>query len=176
MPTVIAPPAGNEFAEFHRGYIAAVQGEADGIAVLARQVDAIENLRRLTPAQAMFRYAEGKWTVKEVIGHLSDAERVVSYRLLCIARGDQTPLPRFDENAYVAASSADNRALADLVDELATVRAATLALVRAVPHSALANRGTVNEWSLTARGLVFIIAGHFAHHMNVLRDRYAVAV
>ena len=176
MPNVIAPPAGNEFAEFHRGYIAAVQGEEDGIAVLARQVHAIENLRRLTPAQAMFRYAEGKWTVKEVIGHLSDAERVVSYRLLCIARGDQTPLPRFDENAYGAASNADNRALGDLVDELAAVRAATLALVRAVPQSALANRGTVNEWSLTARGLVFIIAGHFAHHLNVLRDRYGIAV
>lgn len=176
MVHTIGRPASDEYAEFHKGYIAAVEGETDGIAVLERQVRSIEKLRELTPAQARHRYAEGKWTVKEMIGHLADAERVVSYRLLRIARGDQTPLPRFDEKAFVAGSNADARELGDLVDELATVRKATLALVRSLDDSTLTNRGTVNEWSLTARGLVFILAGHVAHHLNVLRDRYGVHV
>ena len=80
--------------------------------MLERQQPLIDRLASLTPEQAAFRYAEGKWSVKEVIGHLTDAERVVSYRLLRIARGDQTPLPGFDENAFVAASNADRRELA----------------------------------------------------------------
>ena len=176
MSLKIAPPDSNEYAEFHRGYIAAVERETDGIALLDRQKGAIENLRRLTPAQSNHRYAEGKWSVKEMIGHLADAERVVSYRLLRIARGDGTPLPGFDEKAFVSGSHADARDLSDLVDELATVRNATLTLVRSLDDATLANRGTVNEWSLTARGLVFIIAGHFAHHVNILKDRYGVNV
>lgn len=176
MSSKIGSPASNEYAEFHKGYIAAVDGEADGIAVLERQVRAIDNLRQLSPAQASYRYADGKWSVQDMIGHLADAERVVSYRLLRIARGDETPLAGFDEKAFAVAAHADRRTLSDLVGELAAVRAATLALVHSLDESTLANRGTVNEWSLTARGLVFIIAGHFAHHVNVLRERYGVTV
>jgi hypothetical protein len=176
MATQIAPPRSDEYAEFHSGYIAAVGGETDGLAVLERQVRTIENMGQLTQAQANHRYAAGKWSVKEMIGHLTDAERVVSYRLLRTARGDRTPLAGFDEKDYVAGSGADRRSLNDLVGELGIVRAATLALVRSLDDSTLGNRGTVNNWSLTARGLVFIIAGHFAHHMNVLRDRYDVQI
>lgn len=175
-PIAITPPAPDEYAEFHRGYIACVANEPDGIAVLERQRVAIERLGRLTPQQSAHRYAEGKWSVKEMIGHLADAERVLSYRLLRIARGDATPLPGFDEKAYVAASNADNRELAHLAGELAAVRASTLALVRSIEPEMLPRRGTVNNWSLSARALVFIIAGHFAHHMNVLREKYGVVV
>ena len=176
MAAQIAPPDTTEYAEFHKGYITAVEGEPDGVAVLERQMRTIENLRHLTPAQSRHRYANGKWSVKEMIGHLADAERVVAYRLLRIARGDQTPLAGFDEKAFVEASDADARDLADLVSELAAVRTATLALVRSLDEPALANRGMVNNWSLTARGLVFIVAGHFAHHVNVLKERYGVIV
>lgn len=174
MAPKIAPPGSDEYADFHRGYIAAVADEPDGVEALERQLPAIDNLRRLSAEQARYRYAEGKWSVKELIGHLADAERVLSYRLLRIARGDQTPLPGFDEKAFAAGSNADARQLDALVGELAVVRASTLALVRSLDEPALTLRGTVNNWSLTARGLVFIIAGHFAHHVTVLRERYGV--
>ena len=176
MPAIIAPPASDEYAEFHKGYIAAVAGETDGLAVLERQRTLIDRFRQLTPAQAAHRYAEGKWSVKEVIGHLADGERVVSYRLLRIARGDTTPLAGFDENQFVAGSNADRRELGDLVDELAIVRDATIVLVRSLDGDAFAKRGIVNNWPLSARGLVFIIAGHFAHHMKLLRERYDINV
>jgi hypothetical protein len=176
MLLTVNPPDTDEYADFHQGYIAAVSDESDGLAVLERQRAVIERLRALTPAQAAHRYADGKWSIKEVIGHLADGERVVSYRLLRIARGDQTPLAGYDENLFVAASHADRRDLADLVDELAVVRRSTLALVRSLDEPALDARGTVNAWSLTARGIIFIIAGHFQHHMNILRERYGVSV
>ena len=174
MSIVIHPPAADEYAEFHKGYIAAVANETDGLAVLEQQRAIIDKLRQLTPEQSAFRYADGKWSVKEVIGHLTDGERVVSYRLLRIARGDQTPLPGFDEGLFVANSTATARDLQDLVGELSVVRDATIALVRSLDDHALSQRGTVNDWSLSARGLVFIIAGHFAHHANLFRDRYRI--
>jgi hypothetical protein len=176
MPPTISPPRADEYAEFHKGYISAVAHEADAIGVLERQRQTIERLRDLATRQATHRYADGKWTVKTVIGHLSDTERVLSYRLLRIARGDVTPLPGFDENTVAANSNADYREVADLAAELALVRASTLALVRSLDEPALARRGTVNNWTLSARGLAFIIAGHFAHHVNILRDRYGVSI
>jgi hypothetical protein len=169
-------PQNNEYAEFHNGYIAATGDEADGLALLDRQQSTIENMRRLTPQQAARRYEEGKWSVKELIGHVVDSERVLAYRLLRLARGDSTPLPGFDEKVIAAGSNADRRELADLVNELAAVRVSTLALVRSLDEASLLRRGTVNEWSLTARGLVFITAGHFQHHINVLRDRYRIEI
>ena len=176
MPLTIARPAADEYAEFHKGYIAAVAHEADGLAVLTRQAQSIDKFRALTAEETARRYAAGKWNVKEMIGHLADGERVVSYRLLRIARGDETPLPGFDENTYVASANSDARELNDLVDELAAVRTATIALVKSLDATALARRGVVNNWTLSARGLVFIISGHFQHHVNLLRDRYGITV
>src|SRR5262245_17225287 len=176
MPRPIGPPADDEYADFHKGYISNVAHEPDGVAVLERQQSSIVRLAALSPRQASYRYAEGKWSVKEVVGHLSDSERVVSYRLMRIARGDKTPLPGFDEVTIAAGSNADRRPLADLVEELAAIRKSTLTLVKSLDDAGLAQRGTVNNWSLTAHGIVFIIAGHFAHHVNVLRERYGVTV
>lgn len=174
MPSTIAPPATDEYAEFHQGYLAAVAGEPDAVATLARQAARIAAFARLPPAVAGHRYADGKWSVREVVGHLADTERVMAYRLMCVARGDTTPLPGFDEVVVAAGSNADARPIAELAAELAAVRDATMWLVRSLDESALARRGRVNNWSLTARGLAYIIAGHFAHHVNVLRDRYAL--
>ena len=109
MAIKVTPPAADEYAEFHKGYMAAIANETDGLATLERQQAAIDRLARLTPEQAAFRYADGKWSVKEVTGHLTDGERVLSYRLLRIARGDQTPLPGYDENAFAEHSNADRR-------------------------------------------------------------------
>jgi len=176
MPLPIGPPARDEYADFHQGYIATVAHEPDGIAVLERQQSSIVRFAALSPQQASHRYEAGKWSVKEVVGHLCDSERVVSYRLMRIARGDKTPLPGFDETAIAAGSNAARRPLADLVEELAAVRKSTIALVKSLDETGLAQRGTVNNWSLTAHGIVFIIAGHFAHHVNLLRDRYGISV
>src|SRR5688500_8949037 len=147
MPLTIAPPGADEYAEFHRGYIAAVEHEADGLGVLTRQAKAIAKFRGLTAEETARRYAAGKWNVKELIGHLADGERIVSYRLLRIARGDATPLPGFDENTYVTAANSDARDLNDLVDELAAVRTATITLVESLDETALACRGIVNNWT-----------------------------
>jgi hypothetical protein len=176
MPPTISPPGADEYAEFHKGYMAAVAGERDAVAVLDRQQHVIEAMRSLTAEQAGHRYAAGKWTVREVIGHLADSERITSYRLLRIARGDQTPLPGFDEQTYAAVSNADRRELDDLVNELTAVRKATLLLVRSLDEAALTRRGTVNAWSLTPRAIAFITAGHFQHHRNVLHDRYGLSL
>lgn len=176
MALTIPVPAADEYSEFHKGYMAAVAHEPDAIVVLVRQRDAIERLRGLSPAQAGHRYAEGKWTVREIIGHLSDVERVFTYRLLSIARGESGVLPGFDQDAYAARSNADARPLNDLVDELAAVRTATLALVRSLDEAVLANRGTVSQWTLSVRALAYIIAGHFAHHVRVLREQYGITV
>jgi hypothetical protein len=173
---MIPPPTRDEYADFHAGYIAAVSGEPDAIALLERQKQAIQAFRRLTPSQAAHRYAPGKWSVRDIIGHLSDAERVVSYRLLCVARGEKGTLPGFDEQSYAAHSNADRRQLGDLVGELTLLRDGTLALVRSLDDSVLTNRGSVNNWTLSVRALAFIIAGHFQHHVNVLRERYGVTV
>jgi hypothetical protein len=176
MAFTIAFPDTDEYADFHRGYIAAVTGEPDALPVLERQRAVIDTLGQLSLDQAGHRYAEGKWSVREIIGHLTDAERILSYRLLCIARGDQTPLPGFDEEAYGAQSNADRRTLGDLVEELAVVRSSTLALVRSLDESFLTRRGTVRDWTLSVRALAFVIAGHFEHHVRILRDRYGVGL
>ncbi|HUE85493.1 MAG TPA: DinB family protein [Vicinamibacterales bacterium] len=176
MALVIGFPDATEYAEFQRGYIAAVIGEPDALPVLERQRRVIDALGRLTPEQAAHRYADGKWSVREIVGHLSDTERILAYRLLCIARGDKTPLPGFDEEAYGAETNADRRTLGDLVEELAIVRLSTLALVRSLDDSFLTRRGTVRDWTLSVRALAFVIAGHFEHHVNVLRDRYGIVL
>jgi hypothetical protein len=109
-----------------------------------------------------------------VIGHIADTERIMAYRLLRIARGDRTPLPAFDENEYAKTSNAHRRDIADLAKDVATVRESSLALVRSLEDGMLDNRGIVKAGEVTCRAQVFILAGHFAHHFNILRDRYKV--
>jgi hypothetical protein len=116
--------------------------------------------------------AEGKWTIKEVIGHLLDTERVFAYRLLRISRGDATELPGFDENSYVPEGHFNRRGIAGLVSEFRLQRASTLALVNGIPPSAWTRHGTANGFRTSARALVYVILGHTAHHFEILRRRY----
>jgi hypothetical protein len=120
----------------------------------------------------MFRYAEGKWTVKEVIGHLLDTERVFAYRLFRISRGDVTPMPGFDEKSYVSAGEFNLRRVAELVSEFTVQRASTLALVNGVPSTAWLRIGSANGFRTSARALVYIILGHTEHHFDLLKERY----
>jgi hypothetical protein len=131
-------------------------------------------LAPLTQERALYRYAPGKWTVKEVVGHLTDVERIMSYRALRIARGDATPLPAFDENTYVPAGGFDRRPLAHLLGELRTVRAASLDLFRSFDAAAWVRRGTVSEHPMSVRALACIIPGHERHTVEVLRTRYGL--
>jgi uncharacterized damage-inducible protein DinB len=174
MPTHIARPSDDQVPDFHRGYFAAIAHERDAVPVLDAQLTLMRALATLPDGVADHRYAPGKWSVREVVGHLADGERVVAYRLLCLARGEAGPLPRFDEQAYAAQSNAGRRSMASLAEELALVRQATLALVRSLDEADLDRRGRVGDWTLTPRVLAFVIAGHVQHHVNVLRERYGV--
>lgn len=172
--SVIAKPAADEYLPYYGTYIGRVP-ESDLAQVLQQQIEATRAILANVPgSREGYRYADGKWSIREVVGHLSDVERVMSYRMLRIARGDVTPLPGFDENVYVPASGADQRTLAGLVAEYAAVRSSTLALVQGLPAGAWANRGVSNGHTMSARALGYIIAGHERHHMETLRVRYGV--
>lgn len=167
-------PEPDEIPSHYVGYIKRVP-EVDPVMVCAAQIEETAALLRgVSEPDAMYRYGRGKWSIKEVVGHLSDVERIMAYRALRIARGDTTPLPSFDENAYVPIAKFDNRSLADLVGELRTVRAATLALLRTFDAEAWLRRGTASGKPVSARALAYVIPGHERHHVEILRTRYGV--
>ena len=142
---------------------------------LVQQRERVEALLgTVTDAEAGARYAPEKWSVREVVGHISDSERIFSYRLLRVARGDQTPLPGFDENDYVRAAGFEARGWSDVTAEWVAVRAATVALVAGTPSPAWERRGVCNESPTSARALLYILLGHVEHHCAVLRERYGV--
>jgi hypothetical protein len=170
----IARPQPDEIPDFFKGYVGHIATELDGLTALEKQKPDVMALARIGSLQSEHRYAEGKWSVKEVIGHMADTERILAYRLLRIARGDKTPLPAFDENEYARTSNAHQRDIADLAKEVATVREASLALVRSLDDRVLDNRGIVRAGEVTCRAQVFILAGHFEHHLKALRERYRV--
>ena len=174
-PLTIPRPAPDEAAPFYHRYIARVPGENIG-EELGNQLTEVERLlSTVDDRAALARYAPGKWSVKEVLGHLTDAERIFSYRLLRIARGDATPLPGFDENTYVPAGRFDERPLRALLAGFRAVRLSSLALVEGVPSTAWSERGAASGEVITARALAYILVGHVTHHLGVLRDRYGLA-
>ncbi|MCF8277790.1 MAG: DinB family protein [Flavobacteriales bacterium] len=126
----------------------------------------------LTEEQGNYRYAEGKWSIKELLLHIIDTERIFSYRALAIARGETTPLPGYDENQYATHSAADSRSMEELVDEFFSVRNATMLLFNSFTDEALNRVGKANGNPLTAAAAGFIIIGHEIHHMNVVKERY----
>jgi len=171
---MIPRPAPSEYAPHYAGYVNRVS-EGEVLDHLARQIEETRALLRdLPPSRAVHRYATGKWSVAEVVGHIADAERIFAYRALRIARGDATPLAPFDENAYTPAGSFDRRTLTDLVDELTAVRQATLALFRGMPGEAFERTGIASGRTVSVRALAFIIAGHELHHVAILRERYGI--
>jgi DinB family protein len=171
MPT--GRPLPGEYGEHAADDIARVAGDDALDALLAQQREVETLFGSLDDAAvAGNRYAPGKWTVKEVLGHLIDDERIFAYRLLCVARGDMRPLESFDENAYMAGSNFEQRSLANLLDEYRLVRASTIALLRALSADAWLRRGTVAGYGASVRGLAWHIAGHELHHLEILRARY----
>ena len=168
-------PQTAEFNPFYGGYIDKVAA-AGPLVHLNDQLASFERLRRLSDEQAANRYAPGKWSVKELLGHVSDTERLFSYRLLHIARGDRAALAGMDEKAWSAVAPHHHRRITDLGDEMVAVRGATLALIGSLDAAALERTGTANNYPISARALVWILPGHAQHHLDILRERYGVSI
>jgi hypothetical protein len=172
MSIPATPPDRTEAADYYFTYINQVPN-GNIVATLDAQVeDTLGLLRGVSDDQSLHRYAEGKWSIREVVSHVNDTERAFAFRALWFARGFDTPLPSFDQNIAVAGAHADDRAWTSHVDEFRTVRAATLALFRNLPPHAWSARGIASGNPFTVRALAWITAGHVTHHMKVLRERY----
>ncbi len=169
---MIARPAADEYSPYYDTYISKVP-EGNVVDHLRAQLhESARLLEQLTEAQAAYRYAPEKWSLRAVVGHMIDSERIFAYRILCIARGENASLPGFDENSYAKMSNVDSRPMRAVTTEFAHVRAATIALVEGLDDKAIGRRGMANGNPITPRALAFIIAGHERHHMGVIRDRY----
>lgn len=170
----IGQPAPTEYSPFYAGYIGQAL-DPDLLGALDRQMEEIRAWAASVPAdKERYRYAEGKWTVREVVGHLGDGERVFGYRALCISRGDETPLPSFDENAYIAESRYDERPLKGLVDDWLAFRRANLATLRPLTREEWRRMGTASEKPVSVRALGAILLGHVRHHVAVLQEKYGL--
>ena len=165
-------PTPQEYAAFYTGYVDLVP-DGDVIAALEQgRKDTGNLLGKLSEAKAAYRYAPEKWTIKTVLGHIADAERVFAYRALWFARGAAGSLPGWDENDWAKESNFDAQTLVDLLANYQGVRDATLSLVRAFPEAAWTRTGTANNKPVSVRALVWVIAGHELHHLKILRERY----
>jgi uncharacterized damage-inducible protein DinB len=168
-------PAAGEYATAYARYIDNVP-DGDVVALLERQLGETQALLGgLDDARGLHRYAPGKWSVKDVVGHMADSERVFAYRALAIARGERADLPTFEEDDYAAAAGRDRQPLADVLADFAAVRQATLALLRQLDAEAWRRIGSAGGNPISVRALVYAIAGHERHHAGVLRERYLTA-
>ena len=162
----------NEYANFYKPYI-----EALGEVVLMNELEQslsffIDFLKTIPSEKHEFRYAEGKWTIKDIVQHLIDAERIFAYRALRIARKDKTPLPGFEENEYVETAFANKRVMNDLIEEFITVREATISLFKTFTEEQLLQMGTASEKPVSVRAIGFITLGHQKHHEKIIKERY----
>jgi uncharacterized damage-inducible protein DinB len=168
-------PAADEHAPYYGKYVSLVPNDQmDVVHHLADQHHETVDALRKAKHKGDFAYAPGKWTIKQVVGHICDAERIFAYRALRIARGDTTPLPGFEQDDYVATASFNSLSMDDLLEELWSVRAATLSLAKHLPPEALSRRGTASGNPVSVRALLYIIAGHERHHLAVLKELYGV--
>ncbi|MCW8810509.1 MAG: DinB family protein [Ignavibacteriaceae bacterium] len=165
-------PCPGDYSTYYETYIKLVEGE-DILRILNDQSKRTQEiLNSFSEHRGNYRYAEGKWTVKEIVGHLLDTERVFAYRALCIARGEKKSLPGFDQNDYVKEGNFNRRELFDLNYEFRLLRESNLLLFRTFTPDMLKLKGFANESSVTVLAILFMIAGHEKHHMNVLREKY----
>jgi hypothetical protein len=172
MNSTINKPDETEYVPYYGKYVSLVP-EGNILGVLIGQIDDTTALLLSIPEErGGFRYAPDKWSIKELVGHMIDTERIFSYRALRFARGDKTELPGYEQDDYVRGGSFDDVPLADLAAEFATVRQATVLLFMHLNGEAWTRRGTANESEVSVRALAHIIAGHELHHRSVLRDKY----
>jgi len=169
---LVGRPEPNEYAPYAEKYISLIL-EQDVIAKLEQQRrDMVLLLSGRTEQDGDFRYAEGKWSVKQALGHINDTERIFTYRALRIARGDKTQLAGFEQDDYVREGGFQLRSLSDLTEDFIAVRRATVSLFRNLPEAAWTHRGITNNHEFSVRALLYMTAGHELHHAKILRERY----
>lgn len=165
-------PEADEYNEYYAGYISLVT-EDDVLEALENQVDEIKDLLKSIPEErGDHAYEEGKWTIKQLIGHLIDAERAFSYRALRFSKGDATVLPGYDQDLFVEKGGFDKRSIHDLRKELTSLRKANVIFFRNLPEGADVLKGNANGKDVTVRALAYMMVGHIRHHLNIIRERY----
>ncbi len=165
------PPQPGEHAPYYTRYISLVP-RSDIVGTLQKQAEETESLRGLSDEEACFRYAPDKWTIKQLLGHVIDTERIFTYRALRIARGDQTPIEGFEQDDYVRNAPFDKISMTELMNEYVAVRNATIMLFRHLEPHAWTRRGVANNNEVTVRAIAYIIAGHELHHRQILKEKY----
>jgi uncharacterized damage-inducible protein DinB len=165
-------PLANEHPPYYTYYINLV-GTNYGIKALESQIIEMQQFIGNVPFEKEnYSYADGKWTIKEVLGHICDVERILGYRALCIARGEQKELPGFNENEYVINGKFNHRSLYDLAHEFSIVRESNIALFKSFDEKVFDMIGAANNYKMSVRAILFMIAGHEKHHINVIKERY----
>ena len=167
----MAKPVVRDYPEHYRSYVGLVP-EGDIMEIIASQLEETIAQLKANEDQKDFRYAEGKWSLIEVIGHIIDTERIMAYRLLRIARGDKTTLAGYDDESYVENAHFSTRTIEDLLHEFTAVRMSTVALIKGLPEEAWEKSGFANNGEFTVNALVYIIAGHERHHLKWIKERY----
>jgi hypothetical protein len=167
-------PETSEYDPYYERYISLV-AESDIIDELAAQPTKLQDIFTAMPEEkGEFRYAEGKWSIKELLGHLIDGERMFAYRTFRISRGDETPIEGFEQDGYIENAHSNDRSFADLLDEFSLLRRANMIFVKNLTDDAWLRIGTANNVKISVRALVYIMAGHIEHHLQILKDRYLV--
>jgi hypothetical protein len=165
-------PDHTEYAPYYERYVSLVP-EGDIASILEQQLEeTLSLLASISETKAMHRYAAGKWSIKELVGHIIDGERIFAYRALRFARNDSNPLPGFEQDDYIRNAEFDSRTLADLVEEFNHLRRANIYLFKSLSSEAWHRRGIASENEVSVRALAYIMAGHITHHLEVLRSRY----
>lgn len=166
-------PESTEYAAYYGNYISKVN--VDVIPMLTGQMAGVRQaVAGLPEEKGKYAYADGKWTIKEVLSHLIDGERIFAYRILRISRGDATPMEGFEQDDYIPTSNANNRSFADLLDELELERRANLLMIGNIDDEASKRMGIASGNPVSVRAIVFIMAGHVEHHLGILKERYLV--
>lgn len=169
---MITKPQSGEYAHFYETYVSLVN-TTDITALLSELKQSTFNFFDSLPAdKADYAYAEGKWTIKQLLGHMIDAERVFAFRLLCFSRGDKNNLPGFDENSYVETGGFENRSLTSLAEEFKAVRTGNILMLQGISHEQSLLIGIANKYPVSVRALAYIMAGHELHHLRIIKERY----
>lgn len=170
---IIFDPQLHECAAYYMRYVNLVPNDSDVLHYMYGSGEDIKTNMLLLPDDILhYRYREDKWTIKEVLVHMIDTERIFAYRALCFARNDKTPLPGYEENDYAPASEANKRTIQNILDEYKAVRIATIELFKNFSNEQLQRSGIANNTRMSVCALLYAIAGHEAHHMNVIKERY----
>lgn len=165
-------PSKGDYNDYYQQYIDEIKGDDIFRILIEQNLESQNVLNSFSESKGNYKYAEGKWTVKQVIGHLMDVERIFAYRALCIARGETSPLPGMDQDTYVANGNFNKRQIFDLVYEYRLLRESNILLFGSFDKSILHNRGIASNYEVTVLALMFMTAGHEKHHLKVLTEKY----